>query len=86
MVLFLLGIVAIFKSSIVYQSPINHLFLARGFVIEKFSKVFINLKKSVVIKGVTHAVTFVDTEPFLNRRLPAHAVPSPVVVAFLHPS
>ena len=67
------------------QSPINHLFLARGFVIEKFSKVFINLKKSVIIKGVAHAVTFVDTKALLNWGLPTHTVPSPVV-PFLNPS
>ena len=68
-----------------HKSPINHLFLARGFVIEKFSKVFINLKKSVIIKGVAHAVTFVDTQPLLNGGLTAHSVPSPVV-PFIHPS
>ena len=55
-------------SSIVFKhSPINHLFLARGFVIEKFSKVFIDLKKSIIVKGVTHAVALVDAEPLLNR-------------------
>ena len=57
------------------QSPINHLFLARGFVIEKFSKVFINLEKSVIIKGVTHAVTLMDTEPLFNGGLSPHSMP-----------
>lgn len=74
---------AVFLSSFFYmimvvcicQSPINHLFLARGFVIEKFSKVFINLEKSVIIKGVTHAVTLMDTEPFFNGGLSPHSMP-----------
>ena len=47
-----------------------YLLLARSFVIKKFSKIFINLKESVIIKSVTHGVALVDAESLLHRTLP----------------
>ena len=49
---------------------IIYLLLARSFIIKKFSKIFINLKESIIIKGVTHRVALVDAESLLHGALP----------------
>jgi hypothetical protein len=51
---------------------INDLFLARRFIIEKFSEIFIYLKETVVVESIAHAVVLVHTESFLHRTLTAH--------------
>ena len=49
-----------------------YLLLARSFVIKKFSKIFINLKESIIIKSVTHGVALVDAESLLHGTLAPH--------------